>query len=175
VPDVVNECVQNETVKSLEDYLIEFPVSTHTAADIFLGGSCNPAVWRFAEAIPAIDDAGLSYFNPQVKDWTDDLFEKEALAKESAKVLLFVIDDETRAIASMVEAAEFIARGRPTVLVILDVPQGAAIGGEEVGPNQLKDINRGRKFLADVAKRHNFPVYSNLKDAMQKVIEMAQG
>ena len=172
--DVVNESDQNETIKSLEDYLAEFPVSTDTTADVFLGGSCNPTVWRFTDAIPLLTDAGLSYFNPQVKDWTDSLIEKEALAKESAKVLLFVIDAETWAIASMIEACEYIVQGRPVVLVILDIPPAVVIAGEPIGPQQREDLNRGRKFLADVAKRHHVPVYGKLKDAMQKVIEMAQ-
>ncbi len=170
----MNEHEKSGTAKSLEDYWLEFPVSTDTTAAVFLGGSCNPTVWRFTEAIPSLINAGLSYFNPQLKDWTDELIEKEAVAKENAKVLLFVIDAETRAIASMVEASEYIVRGRPVVLVILDIPPAAVIAGEPIGPRQREDLNRGRKFLANVAMRHHVPVYGKLNDAMQKVIEMAQ-
>jgi len=160
-------------LKSLEDYLGEFPVSTDPTATVFLGGSCNPTVWRFAEAIPALKAAGVSYFNPQVREWSDELIKKEDAAKENAKVLLFVIDAETRAVASMVEAGEYAARNKPTVLVILEIPPGAVIGGEDIGPNQLNDLNRGRKFLAEAARRHRVPVFDNVPDAMKKVIEMA--
>lgn len=159
--------------KTLAEWLVQFPASTDPGAAVFLGGSCNPTTWRFTHAIPALEAAGLSYFNPQVKDWSEDLIGKEALAKEQAKVLLFVIDDETRAISSMVEASEHIARGRPVVLVIADIPPDAVIGGEAIGPNQRQDLNRGRRFLADVAKRHGIPVFGQLPEALQQVIAMA--
>lgn len=158
--------------KTLLDYLDEFPLSTDPEADVFLGGSCNPTLWRFVSAIPALESAGLSYFNPQVKEWSDDLMEKEAMAKTKAKVLFFVIDDETRAIASMIEASEFAALEKPMVLVINEVPAGAVIGGEEVGPNELKDLNRGRKFLEDVAHRHEVPVFKTVAEGIEKVIEL---
>jgi len=32
--------------------------------DVFLGGSCNPTTWRKDLAIPYLQDAGVSFFNP---------------------------------------------------------------------------------------------------------------
>ncbi len=174
MPDFVTTPETDETAKTLEYFWSNFPVSTDTDASVFLGGSANPTLWRFVEAIPALDQAGLSYFNPQVKEWASEQIETEALAKAKAKVLLFVVDAETRAISTLVEATEAIVRGRPTVLVIMNVPEGAVIGGETVGPNQREDINRGRAYLADAAKRHQVPVYDNLQDALRQVIAMAK-
>merc|ERR1719181_175194 len=86
---------------------------------VFLGGSCNPTTWRRDTAMPAFDAAGVPYYNPQVDDWTPELVQIEAEAKESAEVLLFVIDAQTRALASIVEASEYICRGRHVVLSVV--------------------------------------------------------
>lgn len=62
---------------------------------VFLGGSCNPTTWRVDIAIPMLEEANISYYNPQVDEWTPDLVEIEAEAKDNAHVLFFVIDNET--------------------------------------------------------------------------------
>merc|ERR1712032_1767928 len=86
--------------------------------DVFLGGSCNPTTWRADVAVPMLIHKGVTFFNPQVDDWKPELVEIEAAAKARAKILLFVIDAQTRAISSMVEAAELVASGRNVVIVI---------------------------------------------------------
>ena len=50
--------------------------------------------------------AGISYYNPQVDVWYDELVNIEAREKEAAAVLLFVIDGSTRALASIMESTE---------------------------------------------------------------------
>lgn len=32
--------------------------------DVFLGGSCNPTTWRKDLAVPYLQEAGLSFYNP---------------------------------------------------------------------------------------------------------------
>lgn len=32
--------------------------------DVFLGGSCNPTTWRKDVAIPYLQEAGVSFYNP---------------------------------------------------------------------------------------------------------------
>ena len=39
---------------------------TGAGVGVFLGGSCNPTTWRKDIAIPLLDAAGSSYYNPQV-------------------------------------------------------------------------------------------------------------
>lgn len=34
------------------------------APEVFLGGSCNPTTWRKDVAIPALDELGISFYNP---------------------------------------------------------------------------------------------------------------
>ena len=79
----------------------------------------------------------------QVDNWTPDLVEIEAKEKEKAGCLLFVIDATTRALASILEAAEYVCRGRHVVLCIRDVTTGTSFGDElQVTESELKDLNR---------------------------------
>lgn len=64
----------------------------------------------------------MSYFNPQVANWDRRLIPIEREAKERCSVLLYVITGETLSVASMVEAAFYIGKGRSVVLCISDIP-----------------------------------------------------
>ena len=131
---------------------------------VFLGGSCNPTTWRTDIAIPAFEAEGISYYNPQVENWTPELVEVEACAKRDAVVLLFVIDRDTRAVASMNEVVEEICRGREVVLVVQDMDPDSELA---LGPNLLKDLNRGRVYLRDIAQRYGVVCYDRVEDAVQ--------
>jgi hypothetical protein len=48
------------------------------STELFLGGSCNPTTWRADIAIPLLEQAGVSYYNPQVDNWYRELVEIEA-------------------------------------------------------------------------------------------------
>ena len=72
---------------------------------MFLGGSCNPTTWRKDRAIPKLKAADITYFNPQIENWSPELIELEEDAKKAAAIKLFVIDKLTRGISSMVEIA----------------------------------------------------------------------
>ena len=140
---------------------------------VFLGGSCNPTTWREDVAIPTFESKGISYYNPQVDNWTPDLAVVEAEQKESAQVLLFVIDAATRAIASILEATEYICRGRVVVLSITDVPEGSSFpGADPASANELKDINRGRCYLREVADRHGVAYFKSEQRACDEVIRL---
>ena len=79
--------------------------------------------------MPALDAAGISYYNPQVDTWSPDLVNAENDAKQRAQVLLFVVSNQTRGVASMVEVAELVGCGREVVLVIQDIPDSGNING----------------------------------------------
>jgi len=138
--------------------------------DLFLGGSCNPTTWRKDTAIPLCEEWGISYYNPQVDDWSEELVQIEAHAKENAKALLFVIDNQTRAITSCLEATEFICVGRVVSLVVSpDIAAASSIDGEPVRPRELKDLNRARRYLCDVAHRHGVEVHKDVRSAMSNI------
>lgn len=151
------------------------PTSANPSAQyVFLGGSCDPTTWRHDIAIPKLQKYGITYYNPQLDDWHPDLIAAEAKAKEECTILLFVIDNRTRAIASMLEAVEYIMRNRSVVLVILEIEENTLIDGEQIGSRQLKDLNRARAFLCDIAARHqkNCDVFDSIESAINHIIWM---
>lgn len=122
--------------------------TSHQAAEVFLGGSCNPTTWRRDLAIPALHEEGVTYYNPQVEEWYPELIEVEERAKDSASLLFFVIDSQTRAVSSMVEIAFFAGIGRDLVVVVDDIStQKPKIGDDTPSPREVEDLNRGRAFV----------------------------
>ena len=87
--------------------------------EVFLGGSCNPTTWRADVARPTLNTLGISFYNPQVSDWTPDLIELEHRAKEKARVLFFVMDSETRATAGAIEAAHIAGLNTKQLVLVL--------------------------------------------------------
>lgn len=57
-----------------------------------------------------------------------ELIDIEAMAKDQSEILLYVIDDDTRSISSMLEATEYILLGRNVVLVVKQLKSGQKIG-----------------------------------------------
>lgn len=92
--------------------------STSGKLQLFLGGSCNPTTWRQNVAIPFLEMNGISYYNPQVDNWTPEVVDSERYAKQNAQILLFVIDKQTRSTVSLVESAFMAGQKRNLVLVI---------------------------------------------------------
>eukprot|EP01029_Cantina_marsupialis_P027574 TRINITY_DN773036_c0_g1_i1.p1 TRINITY_DN773036_c0_g1~~TRINITY_DN773036_c0_g1_i1.p1 ORF type:complete len:151 (-),score=28.54 TRINITY_DN773036_c0_g1_i1:263-715(-) len=137
--------------------------------DVFLGGTCNPTTWRKEIAIPILEEAKVTYYNPQIDEWCEELIDIEQKMKDKAECLLFVIGKETRGIVSMIEATELITIKRNVFLVCQLVDKEALIDNEVVGIRERQDLNRGRSYLLDVAKRHNIKVFDNVCDATKAV------
>lgn len=139
---------------------------------VFLGGACNPTTWRQSVAVPILEAAGLHYVDPQLDEWREGVVSIEAVAKERASVLLFVISAETRGLASCIEAAEFMTLRRRVVLVVEDVPAGSTFSGSDspASAAEIADINRGRAYLRDVAMRHGTPIFTDLRLALELVV-----
>ena len=73
---------------------------------------------------PPSPSSSHRYYNPQVEEWTPDLVAIEARAKAEASSLLFVIDGQTRGLASMIEVSEYITSKRDIFVCVLDIPEG---------------------------------------------------
>jgi hypothetical protein len=156
-----------ERVKAQQDRHLPDPSA---GAGVFLGGSCNPTTWRHDVAIPLMEAANVKYYNPQVDDWTPELVEIEAKAKDQAAILLFVIDDQTRALASVAESIENICSGRHVVLVVREVQEGTCLAGDvAVSAGELKDLNRSRAYLEDIANRHGVNVFKDAAVAVKHI------
>jgi len=132
------------------------------------------------EEVNDVTDGSSLMYNPRILD--------------SSRVLLFVITNDTRSLAPMTLAAHYIGMGYNVVLCIQMLPDNCAIGNDKVSccllllvvalhfdsnlsflkqltPSAIKDYNRGRTYLTDLAKRHNIPVLNEIKEALDCAID----
>lgn len=151
--------------------------SKRMACEVFLGGSCNPTTWRSEIAIPTLQSLGISYYNPQVSQWGPELIAQEYEAKQTARVLLFVIDNQTRNTSGMIEAAQLAAtRKESLVLVVYPYRQGQTILDEAVSSQEYYDLMNGLLVLQFFMDRQRIPIFENVTVALNctsKIIRKA--
>ena len=147
-----------------------------TPSQVFLGGACGTTTWRRDLAIPALRAAGVPFHDPQlpVGAWTPAQEPAEMAAKDRCDVLLWVIAPDARCIASVAEAAYYLAAGRKLALAMVDVPPGARIDGRPIADAECNDLNRGRIFVRTMARLHGVPVWPTIEQAVRHAIELAQ-
>lgn len=154
-----------------------------TSPQVFLGGACGNTTWRKNIAIPLLEEADITYYDPQYPEgsWTEELIPIEAIAKEEAEWVIVVIDGATRGTASIMEAVELICVGANVALVVDDVPENTIAPVDPGDPvhvehlivgRELKDANRARHYLRSVLKRRrpDLPLRHNVKQATEMVI-----
>jgi hypothetical protein len=143
--------------------------------EVFLGGSCNPTTWRHDQAIPYFQSRSVSFYNPQVADWTPDLVEIEHRAKELAPLLFFVIDHDTRALASIVEVCYLAARGRSIIVVMNPMPdkkhakfiQQKNSSHEQDNEDDYENVCEARRTLRTLLRSINIPIFDNVRLALE--------
>ena len=144
--------------------------------DVYLGGSTN-GNWRKDLAVPFLKKHGLTSYNPQAV--TRRLMPMWAAAIDKSRVLLFVILANSRSVGAMNEAAFYIGQGLNVVLVVQNIPASSQVVAddhntthtEELSKLALKDYNRGRSYLSDIANREGIPVFDNVQEALQCVVD----
>ena len=67
-----------------------------------------------------------------------------------------------------------MASGRIIILVLQNIPEGTEIDGHVVDTRQLKDLNRGRAYLAEMADRYGVKHFATVEEAMPAVVEAAK-
>lgn len=141
-------------------------------SNVFLGGACGATTWRRDVAIPLLEAAGLSYFNPQlgVGEWTEECESIEQCAKDEADILLFVVNGQTRGVASLAEVAYYIGVERPLVLVLEDLDAGVQIDNTPVSDAECQDLNRGRFYVQAMAENHLLPTFETVESAINYII-----
>lgn len=138
--------------------------------DVFLGGACGSSTWRENIAIPHFRKHAISYVNPQLPQWSTRYIPIEAALKDTCRLLLYVITAETRAITSMLEAGHFIGQGCNVVLVIQHLSEGTHVDGALLSPTAIRDYNRARSYLSDLANRDGVPVFDKVEEAVKAVV-----
>ena len=141
--------------------------------DVYLGGTMKASRWREKEAIPMLKKHGLTYFNPQVSSSSRSrrLIPIEAAAMDNSRVLLFVILGTSRSVSAMCEAAYYIGQGSSVVLCVQRIQEDTLIDGELLSKPALKDYNRGRSYLSDFANREGVPVFEEVHEAIECILQ----
>lgn len=137
------------------------------SCEVFLGGSCNPTTWRADTVIPAFERAGITFYNPQVSIWGPELVAEEYSAKESALILFFVVDSQTRSTSGMIEVAYLVASGRCVIVVAHPYYQGQQIMGETISYKEYKDLMSAQSSLLTLVQSQGVKVHKNLTTAIQ--------
>ncbi|WAR06590.1 LOW QUALITY PROTEIN: hypothetical protein MAR_021959 [Mya arenaria] len=114
--------------------------------DVYLGGSFGDSQWRSEIAIPTLRKHGLSYVDPSLHDWDQKLIP--------------------------IHAGYYIGKGCRMVICVEKIPDNASMNGEQLSPCAIKDYNRGRDYLCDLASREGVPLFDNILEATNCVVAM---
>lgn len=168
-------------------YLHDLASRSTLKNQVFLGGACG-VPWRDEIAIPLLEKAGVTFYNPEVPDWdekdaaykaqgiTGGIMEVEAREKNTSYVLLFPFDPSTRGIASISEAVEFMLKGRQKVILVeAFVEPGQVIEGQALTVDEAEDINIARVRLFSIARTLHVPVFKNIAPAVELCIDICRG
>ncbi|KAE9550499.1 hypothetical protein FO519_006287 [Halicephalobus sp. NKZ332] len=140
--------------------------------DVFLGGSCGHTVWRAELVIPYLKKRAISYYDPQRPAWSENMIYEEALAKESSRLFLFVLDPGTINATSFLEIAYFAARRAPKLVVVF---LGKREWSDKAHPMDLPDRIRTCNLLEAILQRHSVPMMTDINEALDYIDEMIIG
>ncbi|CAH8470683.1 unnamed protein product [Schistosoma margrebowiei] len=135
--------------------------------------ACNPTTWRKEVAIPILDRLGLTYYNPQVDDWSPELMELERKAKSVSDILLFVFENwRTRGLVSLLEATYLASQKKPLVLCVskvecTDFPSAA---GENISKLEYHFLEEAMNCFIQLIKRLKIPCFSEVETAVNYAV-----
>ncbi|XP_065199843.1 uncharacterized protein raw isoform X2 [Planococcus citri] len=162
-----DEHIKNKRIRKMSDF---------ASREVFLGGSCNPTTWRQDEAIPILEKYGISYFNPQVSDWSPELIETEHRAKQNSSILLYVINNQTRNVVSLIETVNFLGSRRKLAIVINYYKgPGQIIAGESISADEFNELNSSLVLSRQLVERRKNPVFSEVPEAVKYVVDVIHG
>lgn len=143
---------------------------------VFLGGACGLTTWRQDITIPLMEAAGVTYHNPQMPlgAWKEDDQFDEMRRKDECLVQLFVINGDTRGVASVAEVAYLIGARKPVAIVMEDIKAGADVYGATIDSVEADDLNRGRIYVRAMADRHNIPIFTDIAAGTRHCIELVK-
>lgn len=136
--------------------------------DVFLGGSCNPTVWRKDLAIPHFKSHGITFYNPQQSNWVPEMIELEHQAKQTSQLLFFVVNEKTRNVVSMIEISYLAGKKRKLICFVGKYPEHHhKINNEPLSPNEWSDLQTGLTVVNDLVERQGIPVFDQMDVALQ--------
>ena len=126
---------------------------------VFLGGTCNGSSWR--DELIKMFDKKVEYFNPVVKEWTEEAKKLEDHYKEICDISLYVITPQIKGFYSIAEAV-YDSFTKKTFFVVLDIDKFEAF-------NQ-KSLNAISKLL----ENNGVETLYSLEDVSEKINKLFQ-
>ena len=121
---------------------------------IGLFGTCGTSTWRIP-FMTAYDAAGISYFNPQVENWSPECADIEARHLAKDEIILFPVTAETYGLGSLAESGFSILqvlrslKQRHLIIMIDPLPDETLRADEKL----FKESQRARTLvLAHLSK-----------------------
>lgn len=109
---------------------------------VFLGGTCADTTWR-DELIPILESKRIDYFNPVVKDWTEDCIKIEENEKDNkCNIHLYLITSEMKGVYSIAEVMASSLTGVKTIFIVQ---------GDGFSEGELKSLTA----TANLARKHS--------------------
>lgn len=120
--------------------------------EVFLGGTCNNSTWR-DQLMPMLK---CKYFNPVVKDWTEEAQRIELEKRVSCDFVLYVITPKMTGVYSIAEVTDD-SNKRPERTLFCIIPVDDE---NEFTEGQLKSLNMVKNMVRDNGAR----VFESLED-----------
>ncbi|KAK3920243.1 Fumipyrrole biosynthesis protein C [Frankliniella fusca] len=154
-------------VRSMKAVSPGFITNQQLSYDVYLGGSSENTSWRDDAAIPLLKNHGLKYIMPPSSQWTKQMLHSSVDLADRSRVLLFVITNTSRSLAELCMVAYCIGLGFDVVLYIELLTEQSVINGKELTKSAVKDYNRGRMYLRDLAVREGVPLFDSIPAAVE--------
>lgn len=133
-----------------------------------MGGTCNGSTWRDTLSLvvnSSIELGLIDLFNPVVKEWTDDAYNKEMEYKKTADYQIYTITPKMTGVFSIAEAV-YCAVKTPGKCIFCVLKDDA---GEVFDDSQIKSLNRVAKMISDSGNK----VCGSIADIADYLIEKA--
>jgi len=122
---------------------------------VFLGGTCNSSVWRER----FIKTLKLDYFNPVVKNWTEECKKIEEQEKLNSDFQLYVITPKMTGVFSIAEVVDSSNKQpKRTIFCILNKD-----GKDKFDAHQKSSL----ESVKILVKNNGSHVFDNLKDVTE--------
>lgn len=108
-------------------------------AKVFLGGTVNNSSWR-DEIIPRLE---INYFNPIVKEWTEEDYKQELFEREHSDFCLYVLTPKLTGFYSIAEAIDD-SNKRPKKTIFCYLPEDK---DKKFSEFQIKSMNAVGKMV----------------------------
>lgn len=115
---------------------------------VFLGGTCAGRKWR-DELIPQLT---CDYYNPIVKNWSEEDRLREVRERQTADIVLYTITSDIAGVYSIAEIIDD-SNKRPNKTVVCILYDGFG-----------KKMSHSLQAVANLAKENGARVFDNLED-----------